>query len=279
MASSRCRRQGSGFLRWPRYNFRSLPQDVYRRPASSSGTFPAQRQPPHRAHPAAARSREIHDGRGDPHHRRRSGQRMAGDQPSSTSSPRCIPTERIVLENLKTHSDHRARHRSDRAARPRPARADRRAAAHRQDHPAQGHRPVDPREFAGDQAHPAARRRAARGSHRLQALADELRNLQLDLRRESAAPHAGRGARVSDRAKRLVELRRHVVILLDSITRLSRGYNNLQPGKGRHHVRRRRLEGAGEAEEILQRRAQHRGRRSLTILATASSRRTAGWTT
>jgi transcription termination factor Rho len=38
---------------------------------------------------------------------------------------------------------------------------------------------------------------------------------------------------VSDRARRLVECRRHVVILLDSITRLSRGYNNLQPNKGR----------------------------------------------
>jgi transcription termination factor Rho len=30
-----------------------------------------------------------------------------------------------------------------------------------------------------------------------------------------------------------VELRKKVVILLDSITRLSRGYNNLMPGKGR----------------------------------------------
>ncbi len=38
---------------------------------------------------------------------------------------------------------------------------------------------------------------------------------------------------VGDRAKRLVELHRHVVILLDSITRLSRGYNNLQGNKGR----------------------------------------------
>ena len=38
---------------------------------------------------------------------------------------------------------------------------------------------------------------------------------------------------VSDRAKRLVELGRHVLIFLDSITRLSRGYNNAQPGRGR----------------------------------------------
>jgi transcription termination factor Rho len=38
---------------------------------------------------------------------------------------------------------------------------------------------------------------------------------------------------VSDRARRLVELGKHVLIFLDSITRLSRGYNNAQPGRGR----------------------------------------------
>ena len=38
---------------------------------------------------------------------------------------------------------------------------------------------------------------------------------------------------VSERAKRLVELGRDVVILLDSITRMARGYNALQSSKGR----------------------------------------------
>ena len=38
---------------------------------------------------------------------------------------------------------------------------------------------------------------------------------------------------VSERAKRLVEMKKDVVVLLDSITRMARGYNNLQPGKGR----------------------------------------------
>ncbi len=38
---------------------------------------------------------------------------------------------------------------------------------------------------------------------------------------------------VADRAKRLVEMGKHVLIFLDSITRLSRGYNNAQTGKGR----------------------------------------------
>lgn len=50
---------------------------------------------------------------------------------------------------------------------------------------------------------------------------------------ESPQRHTQLSELVSDRAKRCVELRKKVVILLDSITRLSRGYNNLMPGKGR----------------------------------------------
>lgn len=38
---------------------------------------------------------------------------------------------------------------------------------------------------------------------------------------------------VSERAKRLVELKKDVIILVDSLTRMARGYNNQQPGKGR----------------------------------------------
>ncbi len=50
---------------------------------------------------------------------------------------------------------------------------------------------------------------------------------------ESPQRHTQVAEMVSERAKRLVELHQHVIILLDSITRLSRGYNNLQPNKGR----------------------------------------------
>lgn len=50
---------------------------------------------------------------------------------------------------------------------------------------------------------------------------------------ETPQRHTQLAELVSDRAKRCVELGKKVVILLDSITRLSRGYNNLQPGKGR----------------------------------------------
>jgi len=50
---------------------------------------------------------------------------------------------------------------------------------------------------------------------------------------ESPARHVQVAELVSHRARRLVELGNHVVILLDSITRMARGYNNLQPSKGR----------------------------------------------
>lgn len=50
---------------------------------------------------------------------------------------------------------------------------------------------------------------------------------------ESPLRHTQLAEFVIERAKRLVELGRDVVILLDSITRLARGYNNMQPGKGR----------------------------------------------
>ncbi|HEY0790296.1 MAG TPA: transcription termination factor Rho [Chthoniobacterales bacterium] len=74
---------------------------------------------------------------------------------------------------------------------------------------------------------------------------------------------------VSERAKRLVEIKKDVVILLDSITRLSRGYNALQPSKGRI------MSGGVEAKALLKpkkffgaaRNVEEGG--SLTILATA----------
>jgi transcription termination factor Rho len=74
---------------------------------------------------------------------------------------------------------------------------------------------------------------------------------------------------VLERAKRLLELKKDVVVLLDSITRLARGYNSLQPGKGRT------MSGGVEARALLKpkkffgaaRNCEEGG--SLTILATA----------
>ena len=50
---------------------------------------------------------------------------------------------------------------------------------------------------------------------------------------EAPARHVELAEFVSERARRLVELGRDVVILLDSLTRLSRGYNNMMGGGGR----------------------------------------------
>jgi len=86
---------------------------------------------------------------------------------------------------------------------------------------------------------------------------------------ESPQRHTQLAEFVGERAKRLVELGRDVVILLDSITRLARGYNNLQPGKGRI------MSGGVDAKALMKpkkffgaaRNTEEGG--SLTIVATA----------
>lgn len=50
---------------------------------------------------------------------------------------------------------------------------------------------------------------------------------------ESATRHVQVAEMVIKKAKRLVEMRKDVVILLDSITRLARAYNTMQPSSGR----------------------------------------------
>jgi len=87
---------------------------------------------------------------------------------------------------------------------------------------------------------------------------------------ESPSRHVAVAELVAERAKRLVEIGRDVVILLDSITRLSRGYNNLQPTKGS-----RTMSGGVDAKALAKpkkffgaaRNVEEGG--SLTILATA----------
>ena len=86
---------------------------------------------------------------------------------------------------------------------------------------------------------------------------------------ENSQRHVQVAELVLERAKRLVEMKKDVVVLLDSITRLARGYNSLQPGKGRT------MSGGVEAKALLKpkkffgaaRNVEEGG--SLTILATA----------
>jgi transcription termination factor Rho len=86
---------------------------------------------------------------------------------------------------------------------------------------------------------------------------------------EPAARHVHAAEMVIERAKRLVELKKDVIILLDSITRLARAYNNVVPTSGKL------LSGGVDANAL------HRPKRffgaarnveeggSLTIIATA----------
>jgi transcription termination factor Rho len=81
--------------------------------------------------------------------------------------------------------------------------------------------------------------------HLMLLLVDERPEEVTDLRRsldcdifsstfdEPTSRHVQVSEMVSERSKRLVELGKDVVILVDSITRLSRGYNNNITGKGR----------------------------------------------
>ena len=86
---------------------------------------------------------------------------------------------------------------------------------------------------------------------------------------ENSKRHVEVAELVLERAKRLVEQNKDVVVLLDSITRLARGYNSLQPGKGRT------MSGGVEAKALLKpkkffgaaRNCEEGG--SLTIIATA----------
>lgn len=86
---------------------------------------------------------------------------------------------------------------------------------------------------------------------------------------ESPKRHSQLAELVSERAKRLVESGKDVVILLDSLTRLARGYNSLAGGKGRT------MSGGMDAKALAKpkkffgaaRNVEEGG--SLTILATA----------
>ena len=86
---------------------------------------------------------------------------------------------------------------------------------------------------------------------------------------ESVQRHVQVAEMVIERAKRLMEMKHDVVLLLDSLTRLSRGYNNLESGRGRI------MSGGVEAKALIKpkkffgsaRNAEEGG--SLTVLATA----------
>ncbi len=78
---------------------------------------------------------------------------------------------------------------------------------------------------------------------------------------EPAARHVQVAEMVIEKAKRLIEHKRDVVILLDSITRLARAYNTVVPPSGKVLIGRRRFQCPAASEALLRRSAQHRRRR------------------
>lgn len=222
--------QGSGFLRWPIYNFRALPQDVFvpahieRQLFLRNGNRLTAKIRPPRDREKYMTVEQILSIEGIP----------IAEWKETTEFEKLTalhPTERIVLENTK-------------------------------------YRSITPR--AIDLIAPLGR--GQRGlivapprtgktillkdialsiltnspeTHLILLLVDERPEEVTDFKRsvnceiysstfdESPARHTQVAEMVIDRAKRLVELHKHVVILLDSITRLSRGYNNLQGNRGR----------------------------------------------
>ena len=77
---------------------------------------------------------------------------------------------------------------------------------------------------------------------------------------EPAARHVHVAEMVIERAKRLVELKKDVVILLDSITRLARAYNNVLPSSGKVLSWRCGLQRPAAPQALLWRGAQDRRR-------------------
>ena len=78
---------------------------------------------------------------------------------------------------------------------------------------------------------------------------------------EPASRHVQVAEMVLEKAKRLVEHKRDVVILLDSITRLARAYNTVVPSSGKVLTGGVDANALQRPEALLRRRAQHRGRR------------------
>jgi transcription termination factor Rho len=218
-----------GFLRWPQYNFRPCPEDVYVPGGLLKKYFLRA------GNRVAGWLRGLRD---KEKFMALDGVSSIEGQPAETwTEPKhfdnltpTFPTERIILENPGTGS-YSARAvdlitplgRGQRALIVAPPRTGKTLLL---------------KEIA------RAIRINSPETHLILLLVDERPEEVTDLRRsidadifsstfdESPARHIQVSELVAERAKRLVELKKHVVILLDSITRMARGYNATQ-GKGR----------------------------------------------
>jgi len=222
--------QGSGFLRWPCYNFRALPQDVYvsqqaeRQFGLRNGNRLTGRIRPPRDREKFMTLDKVLSIEGIPAESWAVTKEF--DQLTALH-----PTERIVLENQKSTSiTGRALDIISPLGRGQ-----------------RGLIVAPPRTGKTILLKDIAQSILVNSpeTHVILLLVDERPEEVTDFRRsvnceiysstfdESPQRHTAIAELVSERAKRLVEIQRHVVILMDSITRLSRGYNNLQGNRGR----------------------------------------------
>jgi transcription termination factor Rho len=258
--------QGSGFLRWPRYNFRSLPQDVYvpgqveRQYFLRNGNRLTVRIRPPRDREKFMTVDQVLTIENIP----------VADWKETKDFDHLTalhPTERIILENPKSKSvTGRAvdliaplgrGQRGLIVAAPRTGKT------------------VLMKDLA------ISILQNSPETHLILLLVDERPEEVTDFKRsvnceiysstfdEGPSRHTAVAELVADRARRLVEIQKHVVILLDSITRLSRGYNNMQGNRGRT------MSGGVDSKALVKpkkffgaaRNTEEGG--SLTILATA----------
>lgn len=258
--------QGSGYLRWPCYNFRSLPQDIFlpgqfeRQYALRNGNRITARIRMPRDREKFITVDQVLTIEGIP----------VGEWRETVEFDKLTalhPTERIVLENPKMRSVS-------------PRMIDLIAPLGRGQ---RGLIVAPPRTGKTILLKDIALSILTNSpeTHLILLLVDERPEEVTDFKRsvnceiysstfdENPMRHTAVAELVSDRAKRLVELNRHVVILLDSITRLSRGYNNLQGNRGRT------MSGGVDSKALMKpkkffgaaRNTEEGG--SLTILATA----------
>jgi transcription termination factor Rho len=184
------------------------------------------------------------------------------------------PQERSQARDGRRQS--RARDGPDDADRQGPARPDRRAAAHRQDDAA-----AEASRSDHDQ-HPEVYLIVLLIDERPEEVTDMQRSVRGEVISstfdEPAQRHVQVAEMVIEKAKRLVEHKKDVVILLDSITRLARAYNTVAPPSGK-------MLSGGVDSNALQKPKRFFGAArnieeggSLTIIATALSTPARAWT-
>ena len=258
--------EGYGFLRWPRYNFAPCPEDVYvsasaikRLNLRAGNQVQARLRLPRDKEKFMAADEVVSV----------EGQAVEGPREVKTFEKltAMFPNQRIILENSKTNSiTSRAVDlitplgRGQRGLIVSPPRAGKTL-------------------LLKDMARSI--RVTSPEIRLILLLVDERPEEVTDLRRsvdaeifcstfdEPPTRHVQISELVSERAKRLVEIGEHVVILIDSLTRLARGYNAIQSGKGRI------MSGGVESKALLKpkrffgaaRNVEEGG--SLTVVATA----------